>query len=193
MNRALRFVLIGCLLPLSLPLAAADSSQARCAVPTVSRYATALSLWQQSLAEQIAASNPALIEAAELRSRLHSLTLQQQAARFRWLAMQTPERLQLTQGVSGAVTFDWGESEEQRLRAGEPDYRDLQRKLAETDAAERRHPKRSALQDLLSHGYLNGADYQRLAQGLLPTLVELDGELARCARQKARSSRSLTE
>lgn len=193
MNNALRCVLFGPLLALSLPLAAADSSQARCAVPTVSRYASAITLWQQSLAEQIGASKPALTEAAELRAKLHSLTLQQQAARFRWLAKQAPERLQLSQGISGAVTFDWSETEDQRLRAGEPDYRDLQRTLAEVDAAERRHPRRSALQDFLSQGYLSGDDYQRLAQSLLPTLIELDEELARCAKQAPRASRSLTE
>ena len=193
MNIALRFLLISWLLTASLPLGAADSSQARCAVPTVSRYASALTLWQQSLAEQIAASNPALTEAAELRAKLHSLTLQQQAARFSWLAKQAPERLQLSQGISGAVTFDWSEAEEKRLRAGEPDYRDLQGKLSQTDAAERSHPKRGALQDFLSQGYLSSGDYQRQAQSLLPTLIELDEELARCARQAPRASRSLTE
>lgn len=193
MNIALRFVLISWLLSASPPLAAADSSQSRCAVSTISRYASALTLWQQDLAEQIAASKPALAEAAELRSKLHGLSLQQQAARFSWLAKQAPERLQLQQGISGAVTFDWSEADEQRLRVGEPDYRDLQRKLLETDAAERRHPKRSALQDFLSDAYLGSADYQRLATGLLPTLIELDKELAHCARQAPRSSRSLTE
>lgn len=193
MIRPLGFVLIGWLLNASPPLAAADSSQARCAVPTVSRYTSAVTLWQQQLAEQIAASKPALIEAAELRATLHSLSLQQQAARFKWLATQAPERLQLQQGISGAVTFDWSETEEQRLRAGEPDYRDLQRKLLKTDAAERLHPKRSALQDFLSDGFLGSSDYQRLAMGLLPTLIELDKELARCASQAPRASRSLTE
>lgn len=193
MNNALRHLLIGCLLSTSLPLSAADSAQARCAVPTISRYASTLTLWQQQLAEQIAVGNPALTEAAELRSRLHGLALQQQAARFRWLADQAPERLQLDQGISGAVTFDWSEEEERRLRSGEPDYRDLQRELLETDAAERRHPRRTALQTFLSEGYLGGADYQRLAQGLLPALIELDGELARCASQTRRPQRSLTE
>ena len=171
----------------------AGREAAACARPVLSRYVELMNQWQLQMAEHLAESQPRLAEAMELRAGLHAAQLRQQGWRFAWLSRQLPARLELSQGLSGALHFAWDAADEARLRAGEPEYRDLLEQLQRLDRLERQHPRRDALQAHLQQGFFNQPDFLGPAQRLQQTLTELDQDLARCATMAERAPRSLTE
>lgn len=188
----MRAILLSLLL-LSHAAYGAGREAAACARPVLSSYVELMAQWHGELAEIVAEQQPRLREAMELRTALHALQLRQQGWRFAWLSRQLPGRLELGQGSSGALRFAWDTADEQRLRSGEPEYRDLLQQLERVDRQERRHPRRDALEQHLQAGFFTQAAIQAPAQALQQQLSKLDQELSRCADMAERAPRSLTE
>lgn len=188
----MRAILLSLLL-LSHAAHGAGREAAACARPVLSSYVEVMAQWHGELAELLAEQQPRLREVMELRTALHELQLRQQGWRFAWLSRQIPARLELGQGSSGALRFAWDAADEQRLRSGEPEYRDLLQHLQRIDARERRHPRRDALEQHLQGGFFAQAAVHGPAQRLQQQLSKLDQELAQCAGMAERAPRSLTE
>lgn len=172
---------------------AAESYQARCAVPVAERFVRLVDDWHASLGERAVGLSPNLREISDLRVRLERLERAWKLQRFAWAAEHAADRIDLSGGVPTGLELDWDENLEGRLRTAEPDYADLREQWRNAEQAERRHPRRNALQRTLRERVLNTAAHAEVARKLMDEVTPLNQRWRDCAVMDKPKAQSLTE
>lgn len=178
---------------LPAPLTAAPDYQAACAVPVAAEFVRRLDDWHAGLGERAVQALPSLREVSDLRVRMDRLQRAWQLQRLAWAAEHDPDRVELGQGIPTALAMAWSEALEAQLRSAEPDYADLRAQWRTAERAERRHPKREALQRVLRERVLNSPAYVESARTLAERVAPLNERWRACAALDRPRVQSLTE
>ncbi len=124
-----------------------DGDRQSCLEAVYTGYADAQRTWQRSLRDAVVSARVEFADLAELSADLQLAMIDRGEARFRYLADQAHDRLQLDGGLSEFVNvgLEWSDGDNAALMASDPDYRALEERISRLRADNDAHPDWPAL------------------------------------------------
>ena len=154
----------------------------RCLAAVYTGYADAQRTWQRSLRDAVVSARVEFTDLAELSADLQLAMIDRGEARFRYLADQAHDRLQLDGGLSGFVNvgLGWSDEDNAALMASDSDYRALEKRISRLRADNDARPDWPALRTYFRTELSASEPYADALERLASSTAEFEDRLDAC-------------
>lgn len=162
MNLKILAPIILALFPAISSLSASTNGFHDIATQSRAKFAAAQAGWQRGLAELVIRARPDFRTIASVQRDLQVAYVEQGTVRFRYLLEHDPNRVILTNGVSGLANFAWTDSDTQSLAKVDPSYLLLQKRIATLEKQNDQEPDWPKFRAWFRETFSRNSDYQAL-------------------------------